>query len=168
MSKKPSDKILHSNPWCRYLERTTAYSSEPHYVIASQDYLGVVAKTPSGLYPLVYQYRAAADKMTCELPAGTIEPGETPKDAAIRELKEETGLDAKTIQYLGSHCSDSGRLTNRIHSFFAETNEPDPNFKPEPGMRVEFVTREELLRRAHGGEIDQLLHLGTLFLALEK
>lgn len=173
MSKKQSDtRIVHSSQWCDYIEKHLdagdGLGVQPYYGVVCRDYLSVVAQTPSGLFPLVYQYRAVVEKTTCELPAGTVESGETIEQAAMRELKEETGLKVSKMIYLGSHCSDSGRLTNRIHSFFANTNEPDPSFRPETGMRVEYVDRDELLRRAVSGEIDQLLHLGTLFLSMRE
>lgn len=165
-----SQRTLFSSPWCRLIEKSAdtgdGLGPQPFFAIESADYLGVVAITPEGLYPVVHQFRPAAAMVTCELPAGTVELGETAIAAAHREVKEETGLTIRTLKYLGQHCSDSGRLTNRIHSFFAQTDSPDPAFVPEKGMIVEYVTKEELLRRVKSGELHQLLHVGTVALAL--
>ncbi len=168
---KVNERTLFESEWCSFIEKLAdagdGLGVQPFYGVASPDYLGIVARTPSGKYPIVYQSRPVVGLVTCELPAGTVEPGETSEEAAIRELKEETGLEAKTLIPLGTHCSDSGRLTNRIHSFFVETQgEPDPRFVPEVGMRVEYVDEQELVRLASSGGLHQLLHVGTVYLAL--
>lgn len=49
---------------------------------------------------LVRQYRNSIDEITYEVPAGFIDAGETPEDAAIRELKEETGYIAENVEYV--------------------------------------------------------------------
>src|SRR5476651_632532 len=59
----------------------------------------------------------------------------------------------------------TGRLSNRVYSFFVETGEREAAFKPEPGLSVTLMTPAELLRMIRAGEFVQQLHLGALMLA---
>ncbi len=56
--------------------------------------VGMIALTPAGSLLLVEQHRPPVDARTIEIPAGLVEPGEGPADAARRELLEETGYHA--------------------------------------------------------------------------
>jgi len=70
------------------------------------------------------------------------------------------------IQSLGAPASPcTGRLSNRIHSFFVETGERVANFTPEPGLTVALKTPAELVAMIKADEFVQQLHLGTLMLA---
>src|SRR5579884_558550 len=51
--------------------------------------VAILAFTDDGQLVLVRQYRKAAERLTVEIPAGTLGPGEAPRDCALRELKEE-------------------------------------------------------------------------------
>jgi len=65
----------------------------------------------------VKQYRYPIKSFSLELPAGHIEPNETPKDCAIRELKEETGFTSKKIEKLISY-HPSTEYSNQIYHVF--------------------------------------------------
>ena len=72
---------------------------------------------------LVEQYRPAVGEKTIDIPGGSIkeENDETPLNAAIRELKEETGYSAKTIYQIGkTFFPDSGKTNHVRHIFVAE------------------------------------------------
>ena len=53
-------------------------------------YVGMLVRTAGGLMPIVRQYRPAVETYTWEFPAGTLDPAETPEQAARREVVEET------------------------------------------------------------------------------
>lgn len=67
----------------------------------------------------VKQYREVIGIETLELPAGIIDEGETPIEAAKRELEEETGLIAKNILYLGEFYPSCGFTNEKIYMYLA-------------------------------------------------
>lgn len=69
---------------------------------------------------LEYQYRTAIDEIIMEIPAGKLEKGEDIKEAALRELKEETGLYANKIEYLGKTLVAAGYSDEIIHIYLAK------------------------------------------------
>lgn len=134
-----------------------------YHAVEQPDYVSIVARTRSGRFPLVRQYRPTMEGYTWELPCGLVDPGEDPADTCRRELLEETGFEARSIRRLGDNSPCTGRLDNRIHAFFVETGEQVG--KPEPGMTVELVTARELVRMIKAGEFVSQLHIGSLMLA---
>jgi 8-oxo-dGTP pyrophosphatase MutT (NUDIX family) len=79
---------------------------------------------------LVRQYRHPIGHELLELPAGTLEPGEKPLEAAKRELREEVGLEASLWTSLPSFFSSPGFANERLHPFLAQKLKevpPDPD-----------------------------------------
>lgn len=68
---------------------------------------------------LLRQYRYAAGGYLYEVPAGKLEKGESPRDCAERELREETGCSAKHIEPMFSFLTTPGFTDEVIHSFMA-------------------------------------------------
>jgi 8-oxo-dGTP pyrophosphatase MutT (NUDIX family) len=78
------------------------------------DHVGAVTLVPvddQNRVWFVRQYRHAAGEMLLELPAGMIEPGESPEDCARREIREETGLAARQIELIGEYFMAPGYST---------------------------------------------------------
>ena len=65
----------------------------------------------------IKQFREAANRMNLELPAGMIDEGETPEEAARRELEEETGLRANKMTLLKEVFTSSGYSSEKIYIF---------------------------------------------------
>ncbi len=163
-----SRSIQRISPWVELMAREVEFSpgrSEVYHAVKQQDYLAIVALTPSGHFPLVRQYRPALESFTWELPAGLAEPGEDLAEGCRRELLEETGYSTRAVHPLGVTAPCSGRFSNRIHSFFIETGERVADFVPEPGISVKLVTPGELVEMIRTGEFISQLHLGSLLLA---
>ena len=82
------------------------------------DGAAIVALTQGGEVLLVRQYRVGPEAVVDELPGGYIDPEEAPEVAAVRELLEETGHRAASIEYIGSSL-DCAYSTRRRHHFLA-------------------------------------------------
>ena len=78
---------------------------------------------------LIRQFRHAAEGFIWEVPAGRLDPGETPEACARRELEEETGMRARTLERLTTIYTTPGFTDERIHLFLAhglERGRPPP------------------------------------------
>jgi ADP-ribose pyrophosphatase len=83
-------KVIYSTPWMTVTEHVLAGLAEPFAFVARRNFVVVICSTVRG-YVLVDQWRHAANMRFWELPQGAREGDETAIDAAVRELREETG-----------------------------------------------------------------------------
>ena len=88
-------------------------------VLESPDWVNIIAVTPEKKILVVKQYRFGVGKTTTEIPAGIIEAGEMPEQAAVRELKEETGYTTASWKYLGWVEANPAFLNNICHQWLA-------------------------------------------------
>jgi ADP-ribose pyrophosphatase YjhB (NUDIX family) len=158
------------SPWMDVIAREVEFApgepSQLYHAVGQRDYLAVLVRTPDGRIPIVRQYRPALEAFTWELPAGLLEPGEDAAAACARELMEETGYPARAVHSLGTPAAAcTGRLSNRIHSFFVEAGARVGDFTPEPGITVALKSPAELVAMIKASEFAQQLHLGVLMLA---
>jgi ADP-ribose pyrophosphatase len=84
------------------------------------DWCNVVAITEASELVLVWQHRFGTDALSLELPGGVIDRGESPEEGARRELREETGYDARTFAPLIRVQPNPALQGNVSHSFIAE------------------------------------------------
>lgn len=98
-----------------------------------------LVRNPAGLFLTVTRGGNPDD---LALPGGHVEPGEHPADAARRELHEETGLASTKATFLYEGDDGAG---NVAHAYILEV--VPGVFRPEPGLSVQWVTRECLLDR---------------------
>ena len=68
----------------------------------------------------IEQYRETIENVALELPAGMIEKDEDPKEAARREIEEETGIKSKSIEYLTSCFTSAGYTAEKIYIYVAK------------------------------------------------
>ena len=115
----------------------------------------VVALTKSGKVAVVRQYRTAIDRVTVEIPAGKLDPGEDPDDCAARELHEETGFRAGKIRRLTSIVSTCGFCDEVIHIYLAtdltfDAADPDD----DEFVNVDLVPLSQLIDAVLDGKIE--------------
>jgi ADP-ribose pyrophosphatase len=88
-------------------------------VIEHPGSVGVAPLFDDGKILLINQFRFSARKLLWEIPAGTLESGETPESCARRELEEETGYKANRLQPLFKCYLAPGYSTELMHFFIA-------------------------------------------------
>ena len=87
-------------------------------IVEHQGAVAIVALTDDDKVVLIKQFRKPIEQVIWEIPAGKLEIGETPKECAIRELKEETGYSAKNIKLIHKFFTSSGFSNQKnIHIF---------------------------------------------------
>jgi 8-oxo-dGTP pyrophosphatase MutT (NUDIX family) len=118
-------------------------------ILEARDWVNVIALTPAERIVTVSQFRFGIREVSLEIPAGLVDPGESPLQAAQRELEEETGYTAREWKSLGWSFPNPAFLTNRVHNFLARNAERAVSPRPEDGE--DLVTAElslEEIRRA--------------------
>ena len=110
------------------------------WVVEAPDWINVVPLTGDGRVVLVRQYRFGIEGFTLELPGGMCEAGEPPLDAARRELREETGYDARELVPIGWVHPNPAVPTTRCHTFLATGAHPAGDPHPDEDEAFEVVT----------------------------
>jgi ADP-ribose pyrophosphatase len=116
--------------------------------------VAILPVTSKGTYLLIRQFRAAARGWLLEIPAGTLEKGESPLACAKRELVEEVGFAARKWKKLGTIYVAPGYTTERIHIFEARDLRP-AHAEQDEDEHIEPVemSRAELLAAVKSGRI---------------
>lgn len=136
---KPVRETVFTTPWFQILTEQARGGGQPHYLIQGTDFVAVVAVTAQRQILVVRQFRVAAGGGTLELPAGHIDAGETPEQAARRELLEETGYGAKEFILLANLSPSVARFTNRMWCFLAANAAPVAGAEAQREAGVELV-----------------------------
>ena len=104
---------------------------------------------------LVRQYRLPADKYLWELPAGKLDQGEKPLDAAKRELAEETGYKAKKWRKLASYFPSPGFVQEKMTLFLAtELTAGDATPMDDERIETRWFKRKEVHQTIRDGKIE--------------
>jgi ADP-ribose pyrophosphatase len=134
------------------------------------DHPGAVVLVPvdtSGNIWLIEQYRHAAGENLIELPAGVAEPGESIEECAFRELREETGMSANSLQRIGEFYIAPGYSTEYLIIFLATELSVDPLTGDEDEfIQVKPTPIDQVFALAESGQIRDAKSLAALLLAL--
>lgn len=114
----------------------------------------LAAVTDTGKLVMVRQYRKAAERVMLEVPAGKIDPGESPEDAAKRELKEETGYTAGNIKFLMQFYPSVGYSEEILYLYLCtELTSGETNFDENEAIDIEEYEVNKLYKMAMDGDI---------------
>jgi len=124
----------------------------------------VLAETEQGV-ALVKQFRYAYGEEIYEIPAGKLNAGEDPLEAALRELKEETGLSAERLTLLTVLYPSPGYTNEKIYVYRAE-NVSSGESRPDEGefLNVEYFKKERVLEMIKQGKINDAKTIAAVLL----
>ncbi len=126
----------------------------------------IIALRPDARVVMLRQYRHALGKTIWEIPAGTLDPPETPLDCAKRELAEETGYQADRWHRLGEITPVPGYSSERIHVFLADRlHGAAGQLDDDEIIEVQEVALQETLDMIEEGKISDAKTIAGLFLA---
>ena len=131
----------------------------PVWVMDAPNWINIIPITAEKKVVLIKQYRFGSQEITLEIPGGMIDKGENPKEAAIRELKEETGFVAKEVIEIGRVTPNPALMSNFTYSFLALNVEKsfDQNLDGMEDIEVIEVNLEEVTELIREGKIDHAL-----------
>jgi len=103
---------------------------------------------------VVEQFRKPLERVQVEIPAGKLEPGEDPMEAAGRELEEETGYKARSLRHLRTFSTSPGFAEEVIHLYFAdELEQGEVHLDDEEFLTCEAITLEQAEAYIRDGRI---------------
>lgn len=133
-------------------------------VIRGKNAAAVLAVDNDGSLIFVRQYRHAFGEMLLEIPAGVLEDGEEPEKGVLRELEEETGKKAETLEFLCEMYPTVGYCTEKIQLFIAtDLTEGQQKLDADEFLEIEKYTPEEAVEMIYKGQIKDGKAIAAIF-----
>ena len=180
-----SSEFLVDAPWLKVAKETCELPNgkviDDFYTLWQPDWVLILARTKEGKWVMTEQYRHGTGKIALEFPAGIIDKGETPKEAAIRELQEECGyvLDERrktkdergerrghdNTTYLGSFSVNPDRHRGKFHVVFIDGVERlgKTSFDDTEDIETFLYTDEEFQAKIADGTFNHPLQIAGYF-----
>lgn len=136
-----SSQTIYEDPWTRIVRDDIRYAdgtTGKYTVVMKPPGVSVIVLTTARTVILTKEFRYAFGDYSIEAVSGAIEPGETPLEAARREVAEEIGMTAGTMTFLGLVHPFTAGVHSPSHLFLAEGLGPT-TARPDPGEHIEPV-----------------------------
>lgn len=144
---------------------------DPYYIYEFPEWVTAVALTEDGKFIMERQYRHALGMTMFEIPGGCVDDTDASLEAAVaRELREETGYEFSSFEYMGKVSANPSTNNNWMHMFLAKGGvkisgqELDHNEEIE----VHLMDISDIKTLLKENRIYQSMHATALFYALEK
>lgn len=133
-------------------------------VLESRDWVNIVALTPEHKILTVRQFRFGVGRDTLEIPAGIMDAGESPQQAAMRELREETGCVTDNWKYLGAFDANPAFMNNICHSWLALDVIQKFPLQLDEGEEIDLaeLSLDEIRKEINAGRMRNALSLAAL------
>ncbi len=108
----------------------------------------VLKKDDEDHFVMVRQWRHGSQELSLEFPGGVFEPGEDSLNAALREMREETGFTAEKVEYAGVFSPNPAIMSNRVHFFIARdlTDTGKQNLDDDEFVDIEIIPAKEVIQ----------------------
>ncbi|MFV0387590.1 MAG: NUDIX hydrolase [Pyrinomonadaceae bacterium] len=135
------------------------------FVIQTPNWVNVIPTTKSDEVILIEQFRHGSGKIELEIPGGMIDLGESPENAAIRELKEETGFECEELVPIGFSLPNPAIQDNRTFHFWAKNcrKTSKTNFDENESIVLRTVPIDEIPELVRNAKITHAIVLAAFY-----
>lgn len=164
-----SSEYVVRDPWMTVrkdrLQLPDGRIKDSYWSLEYPGWINIIAITKDGNFIFERQYRHGLDVVEWEIPAGVIEKGEEPVEAAKRELMEETGFGGGEWEPFMETCQNPGTCNNITHTFLARGVEPvdKQHFDATEDLDVYLLSEEDVRRILANDEIKQSMMAAPLW-----
>ncbi|MEZ0450943.1 NUDIX hydrolase [Sphingobacterium thalpophilum] len=169
-----SSEYICKEPWATLRKDTCELPdgriNDHYYVLEYPDWVNMVGITEQNELLVIKQYRHGAGMLSLEIPAGTMEPGENPVDAAIREMLEETGYAFDHIEEIATLYANPATSGNVTYTYLMTGGRKvqEQALDDHEEIDVYLVPLPEAKKMLLDNRFSQALHSSALFYAFNK